>query len=54
MIKLKTINIQGSHPSGNHGNHGKSGKLIYGHGIMEKVMELPTISGNSVQVVVKN
>jgi hypothetical protein len=31
----------------------KSGKLIYGHGIMEKVMELPTISGNSVQVVVK-
>jgi hypothetical protein len=32
----------------------KSGKLIYGHGIMEKVMELLTISGNSVQVVVKN
>jgi hypothetical protein len=31
----------------------KSGKLIYGHGIMEKVMELPTPSGNSVQVVVK-
>jgi hypothetical protein len=31
----------------------KSGKLIYGHGIMEKAMHFPTISGNSVLVVVK-
>jgi len=32
----------------------KSGKLIFGHGIMEKVMELRTISGNSVKIAIKN
>jgi len=31
----------------------KSGKLIFGHGIMEKVMELLTISGNSVKIAIK-
>jgi hypothetical protein len=31
----------------------KSGKLIFGHGIMEKVMELRTISGNSVKIEIK-
>jgi hypothetical protein len=31
----------------------KSGKLIFGHGIMEKVMELRTISENSVKIAKK-
>jgi len=32
----------------------KSGKLIFGHVIMGKVMELRTISGNSVKIAIKN